>query len=373
VLVLAAGMVVSVVGIPGLSLLRRDLQFDALAAINLSASVVQLGVVVALALLGHGAMSLAWATLAESLFRTTAAILCRPVPGAFRPSLTAWRSVLAFGGYSTATAIINVFHDTLPKLIIGRLLGVVPVRAVWPRDDGLRTARPDVRERAAARDAAGDGRAGAGRARPARALPARAHAHVRAALPGLLCLILLADPIVRLMLGPQWGEVPPLVRIMALGSLSLFPAFMTFPTMVALGRIRDTLWMSAISVPPSILVILALSHVSLEAVAAAQIVNAPLQVVVAIVFIRRRLPISWSEILLAIRPSVLVAVCAAAMPALLIALGGFRLDLSTPAFVLAILGAAAGWLAGLALSGHPMMAEVRQVARMLGRTARQGG
>ncbi|MBR0651036.1 lipopolysaccharide biosynthesis protein [Roseomonas terrae] len=373
VLVLAAGMVVSVVGIPGLSLLRRDLQFDALAAINLSASVVQLGVVVALALLGHGAMSLAWATLAESLFRTTAAILCRPVPGAFRPSLTAWRSVLAFGGYSTATAIINVFHDTLPKLIIGRLLGVVPV-GLYGRATMV-CALPDRMFVSALQPVMLPAMAEQARAgRDLRGPYLLALTHMSALLwPGLLCLILLADPIVRLMLGPQWGEVPPLVRIMALGSLSLFPAFMTFPTMVALGRIRDTLWMSAISVPPSILVILALSHVSLEAVAAAQIVNAPLQVVVAIVFIRRRLPIAWSDILRAIRPSAIVAVCAAAMPALMIALGGFRLDLSTPAFVLAILGAAAGWLAGLALSGHPMMTEVRQVARMLGRTARQGG
>lgn len=371
--VLAANMPVSILAVPSLSLLRRDLQFDALAAINLSASVVQLAMVVVLALLGFGAMSLAWATLAEGVFRTTAALAWRPVPWAFRPSLAAWRSILAFGGYSSATAIINVFHDTLPKLIIGRILGVAPV-GLYGRAMMV-CALPDRLFISALQPVALPALAEHARAgRDLRTPYLLALTHMSALLwPGLLCLMLLADPIVRLLLGPQWGEVPPLVRIMALGSLSLFPSFMTFPMMVALGRIQDTLWMSVLSLPPSILVIFALSHLGLEAVAAAQIINAPLQVFVAIVFIRRQLPIAWSDLFDAVRPSAATAICTGALPALLIALTGFRLDLPIPLFFLAVLGAAAGWLVGLAVSGHPLMQEVRQAARFMGQVARQRG
>jgi len=371
--VLAANIIVSVLGTPSLSLLRRDLQFDALAAINLLSAALQLGAVILLALLGFGYMSLAWSTLIGTLARAAMAFAWRPAAWAFRPSLTAWREILAFGGYSTATAIINVFYEALPQLIIGRMLGVLPVglygRAtmICALPDRLFVSAlqpvvlPALTERVRAnRDLKGPYLLAAG--------------HMSALLwPGLLCLVLLADPVVRLLLGPQWGEVPPLVRIMALGSLSLFPAFMTYPMMVALGRIRDTLTMSLISLPPSILVIFAFSHIGIEAVAAAQLINAPLQVFVAVTFIRRRIDLSWREIAEAVRPSAIIALCTAAAPAAVVALSGFRLDLPLPAFFLAVAGAVPGWLVGVAVSGHPLWLEVKRALRMVGNAVGQRG
>ena len=68
-------------------------------------------------------------------------------------------------------------------------------------------------------------------------------------------LILLADPLVMLLLGPQWQEVPHLVRLMAGGMFWLVPAFLSYPTLVVLGRVRDTLTTSLITVPPSLVVL----------------------------------------------------------------------------------------------------------------------
>ena len=112
---------------PSMTLLRRDLAFGTLAGINFVAAVTHLCVVITLALLGHGYMSLAWALLASSAARTAAALACRPCLWAFQPSFAQWRELLSFGGYSTATAVINVFHDALPQLIIGRNLGLSAV------------------------------------------------------------------------------------------------------------------------------------------------------------------------------------------------------------------------------------------------------
>lgn len=371
--VLAANFIVSLLGTPSLALLRRDLRFDALAAINIGSGAMQLVAVIGLALLGFGYMSIAWSTLFGTAVRTAAACAWRPVPWAFRPSMAAWREVFAFGGYSTATAIINVFHEALPQLIIGRILGVVPVglysRAtmVCALPDRLFVSAlhpvvlPALSERARAnRDLKGP--------------YLLALTHMSALLwPGLLCLVLLADPVVRLLLGPQWGEVPPLVRIMALGSLSLFPAFMTYPMMVALGRIRDTLLMSLISLPPSILVIFAFSHGGIRAVAAAQLINAPLQVFVAVSFIRPHIGLAWREVAGAVRPSIAVALCTAAGPAAVLALAGFRLDLPLPAFLLAVVLAGLGWLAGIVVGDHPLRAEVKRAMRFVGGMVGQRG
>src|SRR5690606_27961034 len=50
--------------------------------------------------------------------------------------------------------------------------------------------------------------------------------------PFLVCLALLADPLVDLLLGTQWAGVAPLVRIIAVAWLSMFPAMLTYPLLV---------------------------------------------------------------------------------------------------------------------------------------------
>ena len=177
--------------------------------------------------------------------------------------------------------------------------------------------------------------------------------------PILLCLALLAEPAVLILYGEQWIEVAPLARIMALAALVRFPAFMTYPTLVALGRVRDTLWMSLISLPPSMLLIFVASPFGLETVAATQFIIAPVQVFVAISFIRRRIGVSWAEIAGTVGRSAVIALCSAAAPALVVVLQGeFSFGISHSALAFAVAGAGAGWLAGVALSGHPLLEEL---------------
>ncbi len=130
--------------------------------------------------------------------------------------------------------------------------------------------------------------------------------------PILLCLAILAEPAVKLLLGEQWTAAVPLVRIMALASLSLFPAFMTYPVLVASGGVRDTLTMSLISIPPSIALVAIASLKGLMAVAIVQLLTAPLQLCVAMIYVRRYIHFTWSEYIQALVPSAVVTVCAAA-------------------------------------------------------------
>jgi O-antigen/teichoic acid export membrane protein len=280
-------------GMPSQALLRREMAFDRFAAVNLSAAVVNLGTVTGLALAGVGYMSFAWAYLAGIAARTLSAFLLHPVPWAFRPSLASWRGVAGFGGWATASSIINALSEALPQLIIGRVIGLVPVglfsRAVTlcqlPDRLVVSALAPVIFPAFADRARSGQDLRG----------PYLLGLTCMSAVqwPMLLCIALLADPLVLLLYGGQWTEVPPLVRILALAALPLFPAFMTYPTLVAMGRIRDTLTLTLISVPPSIAITFAASFLGIEAVAAAQFVNAPLQVAVALWFVRRaitRLP-----------------------------------------------------------------------------------
>jgi O-antigen/teichoic acid export membrane protein len=350
---------------PGLSLMRRDLEFGRLAAINLLGAVINSIVVVALALLGTGFMSLAWAYLAGNVARTAAVFLWQPQLWAFRPSIAEWRRVGAFGGYSVAAGAINVFHDSLPQLIVGRMLGLgalgllsratalcqlpdrLLVRALYPVL--LPALAEHVREY-------GD----------AKQPYLRALTHMTAfQWPILLCLSVLANPVVRVLLGGQWLAAAPLIRIMALASLALFPAFLTEPVLVANSRVRDTLTMSLISLPPSVAIIFGASLLGLEWVAAAQFINAPLQVYVAMIFIRRRMDLGWGEIALAVRSSLLVALCSVVAPAVAVILAGPSFDLSILSTMIAGIGAVAGWVTGLFVTQHPMLRELWSGAKFV--------
>jgi O-antigen/teichoic acid export membrane protein len=356
----------------GISLLRRNLAFGTLAGISLLGTAVNFVVVVVLASLGHGVMSLAWATLAMSVVRVVAVWIVHPCFTAFRISLRGWKDPFQFGMVSTATAILNVVYGYLPQLILGRGIGLAAVglfgRATslcqLPDRLVISTLSPVLL--------------------PALSQQARAGVHLKPSYllalshmsalqwPILLCLALLAEPAVLILYGEQWKEVAPLARIMALAALVMFPAFMTYPTLVALGRVRDTLWMSLISLPPSMLLILVASPFGLETVAATQFISAPLQVFIAISFIGRRIGVSWAEIAGAVGRSVVVALCSAAAPALVVVLqGGFRFGISPAALAFALAGAAAGWLAGLVLSGHPLLEELGNGMKLARRRLRR--
>ena len=344
VLVLSAALLLNPFLTPATAMLRRQMAFDRLAMINVASGLGQFGTLVLLASLGQGYMAMAWAGLVAVLLRILGANIVQPMPWAFRPTLVGWRDILSFGAWSTATGIVNVIHDTLPQLIIGRVLGTVPVglfgraQTVCQLPDKLIASAlhpivlPALAEHAQ--------RGGSLKEPYLLGLSYMAAVYV----PAMVCLALLAEPIVGILLGPQWGEVPTLVRMMAMGLVWLFPAFLTYPMLVALGRIRDTLVSSLISIPPSILLIAVAAPHGIRAVAAVSLVTGPLQAFVAVSFVRRHVGLAWAEILRAAAPGAVATVGAAAGIVAVMSLLGFRTALSFGEMVVAVLTAGSvGW------------------------------
>lgn len=361
VLVLSGALLLNPFSTPAAAMLRRQMAFDKLALVSVASSLGQLVTIILLAKLGQGYMAMAWASLAAVLIRTIGSNLVHPIFWAFRPGFAEWRSVLSFGIWSTAGGIVNVINDTLPQLIIGRVLGTVPVGVLGRAQ--MVCQLPD--------------KLIAGGLNPV-VLPALAqHARNGGSLkdyylvgisymaavhiPALVCLALLAEPIVHFLLGPQWGEVPQLVRFMAMGMIWLFPAFLTYPILVSLGRIRDTLAASLISIPPSIMLIALAAPQGIAAVAATTLITAPLQAFVAVTFVRRRVEVTWASIGRATWPGCVATLGAASGIVAVMSLLGFRTALSFSETLIAIVLAALGWLAGLWLSGHPLIGEIRRL------------
>ncbi|HEU4593787.1 MAG TPA: lipopolysaccharide biosynthesis protein [Pyrinomonadaceae bacterium] len=119
----AAGFVAGGLTVQHEALLRRQMRFGALAALEVSALVAGLAAAFVLAWKGAGY----WALVANQLVLGTVYAVgvwavCRWRPG--RPARgTGVRSMLAFGGNLTGFNVVNYFGSNLDNLLIGRLWG----------------------------------------------------------------------------------------------------------------------------------------------------------------------------------------------------------------------------------------------------------
>lgn len=359
-------------GSPVVGLLQRDLAFGTLARLNVIGALVGFGVTVGLGTAGYGPASYAWGFVATSASVAVMAIAHRPERWIYRPTLSRARRVLSFGATSSAVTLVNLAYDLLPRLAFGKLLGF---DAVGLYGRALTVCQlPDRLIGSALQPVV----------LPAMAARARAREDLKPAYlrglalissvqwPVLAMLALLADPVVRVLLGAQWDQAAPLVRIVAVANMALAPAILTFPVLVAQGRIRDTLWASLISLPPSAALTIAAASYGLTAVAASLLLTAPFQMLVALIFIRKAIGARWGDLVAALRSSLLVAGATVAGPALIVLASSDGFSLGTVPTLLALMTGAAGWITAVRFLDHPLWAEIRAVAalatRRMGKT-----
>lgn len=356
---------------PIVAMLQRDMAFRALAITNLGGASANFAVTVGLAFAGFGPASYVWGFVAQGVAIAVVAFAMRPEPAIFCLSFADTRRILAFGVVSSTAMVVNMAYDLLPRLAFGKILGFDAV-GLYGRAQTI-CQLPDRAISAALQPVvlpamAAHARAGG----DLKAAWLRGHALMSAVQwPTLLMIALLADPVVALLLGAQWTEAAPLVRLVALATMALAPAFMTFPVLVAVGRIRDTLLASLIALPPAAAISIGAASFGLTAVAASLFVTAPFQMAVALFFVRRAIGLRWSEIAAASRDSLLLAAGTSLVPALVILLSPRGFGLGWAETAVAVLGGAAGWAAALVATKHPLRAEiagaVRMAAELLGR------
>lgn len=183
--------------------------------------------------------------------------------------------------------------------------------------------------------------------------------------PVLILLALLADPVVRVLLGAQWDAAAPLLRLMAVASTVLAPAFMTFPVLVTMGRLRDLLWSSLIALPLSMALVIGVSFFGVTAAAASLLITSPFQMAVALYFVRRAIGLQWVDLGRAAWRSLLITLATAVLPAVVILLSPRGFDLSLTEAAVAVALSAVGWLVGLFLVDHPIRGEIRLLGRLL--------
>jgi O-antigen/teichoic acid export membrane protein len=168
-----------------------------------------------------------------------------------------------------------------------------------------------------------------------------------------------AEPIVSILLGPQWTGCVPLVQLLCIASLSMFAASLSYPVFVSAGHVRDALISSLISIPPSVVVIVIASFFGTTAVAASALLTLPFQVAVVLAFIRKRLNISLSELSGALVKSGVVSVSSAAAAGLAMVAGQRVFSFAVLQLLLAGTAAFVGWCVGVLVTQHPLLTQLR--------------
>jgi len=356
---------------PIYAMLSRDMEFDKLAVLDTLTMLVNTLASVVLVLVGFSYLGIAWATVISAATWTLLGLYVRRDFSVYCPSLAEWRSVLAFGAYGSATAVLYRFSESLFSLILGKLLDARAVglfqRAVmlsqFPEKvilAGIGTvALPAFSEHARHGGALKSAYLGA-------------LEHVTAVQwPALILLAIMANPIVSLLFGPQWRDTIPIVQVFAVALIFNFPTTLNYPVQVAVGAIRHTVPLAFAQTTVSLIILTFAARYGIRAVALSTFITIPFNVGLSVFVVRSHVPFTWREFARATVKSGVVAGLSAVGPLVVVAFLGTVGSPILPITVGIGLGGV-GWLAGLWLTGHPLFREVRNVAELIAKIVSAG-
>lgn len=363
--VLALALLIGPFERPLTALLRRNMAFDKVALVNLSSVVANAVTMVGLALLGFSFMSYAWAVLGSGVVALLVAVAVSEQRQVIGLVGRGWKEAIHIGGASGLWGLISRFTEALPHIVFG-LLGQLGTLGLYGRAQAVADMPgkliyaaiwPVALPALAARRREGESLKG----------PVLTSVALLSAVqwPALLVLACLAHPITLILLGSQWIEVVPAAQLLILARLLAPLDVFVYPVLMTEGRTRRLLASALIPLPVYALVIALAAPHGLLAIAMCSLLLVPVYSVVGYFCIRGPLGLRLPELLAALRDSLVVAAAAAAGPAAIIALHGFRFDITLPMAALAVLLALAGWSAALVLARHPLSGELRRFLGVL--------
>lgn len=341
-----------------LSLLRREMAFKRLAAVNMVAAAVGAAVSTSLAYLGQGVISLAIGSVTVNVITGAGAWLARSDRRLLLPSFSEWRRLLNFGAQSSVVGVVTSVSMDINDLAVGKIMGFEPV-AILSRAQGLMNLfHRDLMS--AIRNVAYP--AYAKHSRDGAALEPQyveSVANVTViAWPFYGFTSLFALEILRLMFGPQWDASAPLVPVFCFAGALAAASNLIASLILAVGRVDLVTRVELIFQPfrAVLIVAAALMFKSTMACAVALVLALMVQVPLLYRVKGRCLPNDYGALFGNLWASAKVSLLALALPAAFAVAAG--LQRTQPLGVLHLLGAAlvcvASWAAAMMWVRHPL-------------------
>ncbi len=337
----------------------RELAFDKVFRVKLSVTIVHVSVVLSLAFLGFGYMSMAWAALAGAITSVLILNYYRPSHVPFLPGFREFKRIFSFGSFASGAGILRQLGQAVPELVVGRMLSMEAV-GYFSRAMGLinifqRTVLNGVQPVMLPHfsEIRRGGEPGA-------------ESYLKAvslltclAWPFYGFLALMAYPVTRILYGEQWDAAVPVAQVLCLwGAFEALFAF-TLQILFACGAVKSVFLREAILVPlRGLLVIAGIHYGGLVGVAVALGFMGFLELIVSSYLVRRALGVRLRDVIRAAGKSIPIAAWTLIIPTAVVLLMDIGpSDLWGP-FLVALFGAAGGWLLGIYSTKHHIRHEV---------------
>jgi len=271
--VLAFNLFLGAFGSIHTTLLAKEMNFRTIAKTGAFASISSGILAIIFALQGFGVWSLALQALISSAVMVVLLWIWHP----WRPVLTfstkSLRSLFSFGGYEMAANLADAFSTNLNVILIGKLFSV--------RDAGFYdraqktqqlpiTVMMNIINRVAFSAFSSHS---ADKQRLAQGLKRAQIIAMAVNLPVLVCVIVLAEPLVLTLFGNQWLSAVPILQVLALGGL-LWPLHvMNLSVLKAQGRADVFFWITILKKIVLISMIVLASFYGVMAIAWAQVAS----------------------------------------------------------------------------------------------------
>ena len=363
-LIIASSYLLLPFAVVPLALMGRTMAFRGHFMVNVGGALAQGVVSLSLAAAGYSAFALAWGTLASGAARGAIAQLVRPaLPWPLRTD--GLRPIVSTGSRLTTLYASGALGSRTPDMIVGKLLGLITVglysRAVSLSDQFrmlISGAIGSVFFPAFARIR--------DRGEPLGPAYLRVVAGYTAVIwPGMAGLALAAGPVVRLLYGPVWHDVAPMLTLIALAELLFVAMPLHTDLPILLGRLNSVIGLNLIDTTMSVLLLMAGCVWGGEGAAASRIVYGVGWLLLYARFLYRLVDYDFAA-LLAIYAKSAAATLAALVPLALAYLCWAGPDQIALPMVFACVGAGVVlWAASLFALRHPALNDLLGLASHL--------
>jgi O-antigen/teichoic acid export membrane protein len=345
-----------------LPMLRRQMRFGAICAINLSHGLCGVLVSVTLAWHGFGFMSMAWGSVAATSAALLLAVWLSPPAMPWRPACAGIGEVIVFGAYATGGNLIDEAGAAAPDLVIGRMVGMdavgifdkaLAVLAVFHK--AVTNAVTPVVYPLYAEHVRGGGD-------DVREVYLRTVSYMTAfAWPFFACVAVMALPILRLLYGEQWDAAAPLIRIMCFSSAIYSISSMSRYFLCAIGAVKAQARLDAMTVLLRIVLLIVAAPLGLAAVSWAIVCATVFRATITMRCLTRLGGISIAQVAQASSKGLLLSAISVLAPA-----SALTLSRDSPAIaVMAAVASVLLWLAGIVLVRHRLADELDLARRKL--------
>lgn len=359
--VVAINFIILPLGQPARALLAREMRFKSIVVIDVTSAAVHATIAVSFSALGHGPMSLAYASVAGTAATIVLTLFYEPRHIRLMPSLTHWRTMIRFGSYSTAAAFVSTAGTNAAEVVIGKALDLASV-GLYSRAAGLvsllQSQLPAGLARVALPGFSQMLRAG----KKLEPSYLTALTHLTGFLwPAYVFVALAAEPIIGVLFGDQWLDATPIAQILcAAGALNAV-IFLIHSVYGAHGAVKRRLAAESVIQSIRVVIILAAATFGLKAIAGAQVVTAAISGLVYHWAIHKHLRIDLTHILRAVWRSAIVA----AITGISTVGGWIVFDVAHDAHALhlglALLTGGLGWCTGLFVTRHVLGQEIQKL------------